>query len=97
MCTEEGPALWSQFSPSIFIWVLGIELRSPGLHDSFYLMSPLLSPSRSTPTALASPGTLSPSHSPSTALASPGTLVGFVAAASVALTCIFVLFERTRD
>jgi len=81
MYTDEGPAVWSQFSPSIFIWVLGIEVRSPSLHDSFYLMRPLLSPTLSA----------------STALASPGTLMGFVGAAPVALTCIFVLFERPRD
>lgn len=79
-----GSALWSQFSPSIFTWVLGIELRSAGLHDNcFYLVIHRVSPCLSA----------------STVLALPGTLVGFVsaAAAPVALTRPFVLYERTRD
>lgn len=26
------PSLWSHFFPSIFRWVLGVELKTPGLH-----------------------------------------------------------------
>lgn len=37
--------LWSWVSPSTFLWDLGIELRSPGLHDKpFFLVSHLVSP-----------------------------------------------------
>jgi hypothetical protein len=33
-CGGQRTALWSQFSPSPFTWVLGLELGSPG----FYIM-----------------------------------------------------------
>lgn len=37
MCTRGDPrmAWWSHFFPSAFIWVLGIELGSSGLHKVF--------------------------------------------------------------
>lgn len=37
--------MWTLFSPSIFTWVPGIELSSPGLHGKFfYLQSYIGSP-----------------------------------------------------
>lgn len=36
--------LWSWFSPSAFMWVLGIELRSSSLHSEWlYLLNPMVS------------------------------------------------------
>lgn len=45
MCTGQRTTLKSWFHPSTFTWVLGIELKSPGLHDRhLYTFSHLTSP-----------------------------------------------------
>lgn len=42
---DQRTALWSLFSPSIFIWVLAIELRSWGWHSKhFYPLTHLTGP-----------------------------------------------------
>lgn len=33
MCADQGTPLWSRFSSSSFTWVLGVEVRSPGLYS----------------------------------------------------------------
>ena len=44
-CRNQKTVLWSQVSPSIFMWVLGIELRSPGLWGRLsHLLSHLACP-----------------------------------------------------